>query len=73
MARMRLTRMAIVALALVGAATVVPAQQITATQDRALALLQAKMTANPNNFAAVRAVGVKLFDLKQFANARPVL
>lgn len=59
--------------ALVCASTIASAQQITTTQDRALAKLQAKMAANPESFAAVRAVGLKLFDLKRYADSRPVL
>jgi TolB-like protein len=59
--------------ALACASTMMSAQQITTTQDAALAKLQAKMAANPNSFAAVRAVGLKLFDLKRYADSRPVL
>jgi tetratricopeptide (TPR) repeat protein len=49
------------------------AQAITTTQDRALAKLQAQLSRDPNNFKALRAVGVKLFELKRFPEARPLL
>jgi TolB-like protein len=73
MARMTRARLLTAFAALACASTIASAQQITTTQDRALAKLQAKLSANPNSFAAVRAVGLKLFDLKRFGDARPVL
>lgn len=49
------------------------AQAVTTTQDRALAQLQVKLAADPTSVKALRAVGVKLFELKRFAEARTVL
>jgi tetratricopeptide (TPR) repeat protein len=60
-------------LALACASGVASAQAITTTQDRALAKLEANLAKNPNSFKAVQAVGLKLFDLKRFADSRPVL
>jgi tetratricopeptide (TPR) repeat protein len=55
------------------ASTLSGAQAITTTQDRALARLQQQLSRDPNNFKTVRAVGVKLFELKRFPEARPLL
>ena len=60
-------------LAFASALSAAQAQQVVTTQDRALAKLQAQLSKDPNSFAAVRAVGFKLFDLKRFAEARPLL
>lgn len=69
-ARIRLTLMLA---ALVCAAPPVPGQAVTTTQDRALAKLQARLAANPSNVKALRAVGLKLYDLQRFQEARAPL
>jgi tetratricopeptide (TPR) repeat protein len=60
-------------LALASALSAAEAQQVVTTQDRALAKLQAELSKNPSSFAAIRAVGFKLFELKRYAEARPLL
>src|SRR5262245_15191733 len=49
-------------------ATALPAQQQTAIQK-----LEAARTANPNNVAALRGLGVAYFKANRFADARTVL
>lgn len=43
------------------------------TPNRELARLQEKLAANPTSVAALRAVGLKLYELNRFAESRPVL
>ena len=69
-ARIRLTLMLA---ALVCAPPPASGQAVTTTQDRALAKLQARLTANPANVKALRAVGLKLYDLQRFQEARAPL
>ena len=73
MERTTRARLLTVCAALAGLATSAAAQQITATLDRALARLEARVAANPNNVKALTAVGVKLYDLQRFAESRAPL
>ena len=59
--------------ALVATPVVVRAQAVATTPNRELAKLQEKLAANPTSVAALRAVGLKLYELKRFAESRPVL
>jgi tetratricopeptide (TPR) repeat protein len=73
MGRITRARLAVALTALLAAQTGASAQEITTTQDRALAQLQAKLAANPTSVKALRAVGLKLYELGRFQDARPVL
>jgi tetratricopeptide (TPR) repeat protein len=55
------------------AASPADGQAVTTTQDRVLTKLQDRLSKNPNNFSAIRDVGFKLYELKRFAEARPLL
>jgi tetratricopeptide (TPR) repeat protein len=73
MARNTRTRILAALVAIACYSTLSGAQAVTTTQDRVLAKLQEKLSRDPNNFGAVRDVGLKLFDLKRFSEARPLL
>ena len=69
----RMTRRVMQAAALVGLATPLVSQQVATTPNRELAKLQGELSANPNSVKALRAVGIKLYELQRYAEARPVL
>lgn len=73
MGRTTRTRLAVALAALLVAQTGAWAQEITTTQDRALTQLQTKLAANPTSVKALRAVGLKLYELGRFQDSRPVL
>jgi len=55
------------------APTSADAQAQATTPNRELAKLQSRLATNPNNVSALRDVGLKLFELGRFAEARPML
>jgi len=73
MGRTTRTRLAVALAALLVAQAGAWAQEITTTQDRALTQLQTKLAANPTSVKALRAVGLKLYELGRFQDSRPVL
>ena len=66
-------RLALAMAAMLVAQTGAFAQAITTTQDRALTKLQTQLAANPTSVKALRAVGLKLYELGRFQESRPVL
>jgi tetratricopeptide (TPR) repeat protein len=73
MERSTRTRLTLALAALVLAPAAAPAQAVTTTQDRALARLQARLAANPTNVKALRAVGLKLYELQRYQESRAPL
>lgn len=73
MRRSTRARLILTLIALCGAATAGTAQVVAVSSDPALAKLQRRVAANPNSVKALRAVGIKYYDLNRFSEARTVL
>lgn len=73
MRRSTRSRLILTLAALCAAATAGSAQVVAVSSDPALAKLQRRVAANPGSVKALRAVGIKYYELNRFQEARTVL